>query len=151
VTAATTLAVVLLLPLAAAPSSTESLQLSSDLRVVVLRGRDVALEVRARAGDDYATLAARVCASEGKPSALAAWNGDAAPTDGQWVRVPLPLLSHDYRSLVLRALFPDDRLDGADWIHLARRGRLPTYDEGLWQVAQWFARSARDRCRRTGS
>ena len=38
----------------------ESLPISSDLRVIVLRGRDVALEVKAHHGDDYATIAERI-------------------------------------------------------------------------------------------
>ena len=31
-----------------------------------------------------------------------------------------------------------DRLEEGDWIHVARGGGLSTYDEGLWQVAEWF-------------
>jgi N-acetylmuramoyl-L-alanine amidase len=40
--------------------------------------------------------------------------------------------------LVLRSVFPQDRSDGGDWLHVARRSPLPIYDEGLWQVAAWF-------------
>ncbi len=135
---------VLALSLCAAAGPTESLQLSSDLRVVVLRGRDVALEVRVRTGDDYEALGRRVCADDVRSDALSAWNRGAPIAAGQWVRVPLQLLSPSYRSLALRSLFPEDRSDGGDWVHLARRGRLPTYDEGLWQVTRWFARDDAD-------
>ena len=31
-----------------------------------------------------------------------------------------------------------DRREGEDWVHIARSGPLPTYDAGLWQVAEWF-------------
>jgi N-acetylmuramoyl-L-alanine amidase len=55
--------------------------------------------------------------------------------------VPLACLSDEYRSLVLLNLFPKDRRDGDDWIHVAKAGVLPTYDEGLWQIADWFTGS----------
>ncbi|HXV76952.1 MAG TPA: N-acetylmuramoyl-L-alanine amidase [Candidatus Polarisedimenticolaceae bacterium] len=116
----------------------DTLSLSSDLRVRVLRGRDVELEVRAAYGDDWRTIAERVSAAAGATAALAAWNGGEV-TPERWLRVPLSLLNDDYRALVLVSLFPEDRRDGSDWVHLARSGRLPTYDAGLWQVAEWFA------------
>jgi N-acetylmuramoyl-L-alanine amidase len=40
-------------------------------------------------------------------------------------------------------VFPDDALDGPDWVHTARRGRLAIVDEGLWQVAEWFTGDGR--------
>ncbi len=116
----------------------EALPISSDLRVVVLRGRDVAIEVLARSGDEYASIAGRISGDAGQAAALAAWNDDVPVEEGRWIHVPLPLLSSDYRSLALRTLFSADRLEGEDWIHVARSGALPTYDEGLWQVAVWF-------------
>ena len=50
----------------------------------------------------------------------------------------MALLGTDARALVLRSVFPDDRADGGDWLHVARKSPLPIYDEGLWQVAAWF-------------
>ena len=58
------------------PDAIGTLALSSDLRVRVRRGRDVELEVRATADDDWETIAARVALSGG--AALQAWNGAAA-------------------------------------------------------------------------
>lgn len=121
---------------------TQRLVLSSEFRVDVVSGRDLVLEVAARPGDDFASIADRVCGGASRGPELAAANpgiGPAAFERGPWVRVPLRLTSPEYRALVLRNLFPDDRRDddGA-WIHLARSGRLPTFDEGLWQVAEWF-------------
>jgi len=128
---------VALAPVAPA-SSTDALQISSDLRVVVLRGRDVALEVLARGDDDYASIAGRISNDAGQSAAIAAWNHERPLVEGLWVQAPFALLSDDYRSLCLRTLFPRDRHDGEDWIHVARSGALPIYDEGLWQVAVWF-------------
>lgn len=111
-------------------------QLSSDLRVVVTGGRDPQLGVRIARGDDWADVARRV-SEERHADAIAAWNAGEIETGG-WVRVPFGLLAPDFRRLLLRHLFPDDRHDGDDWIHVARSGPLATYDEGLWQVAEWF-------------
>ena len=67
-------------------------------------------------------------------SAVDVWRNATEP------RVPLDVLSEEFRSLVLRSLFPRDHHDGDAWVHVARDGVLPTYDEGLWQVARWFRR-----------
>lgn len=119
-------------------ASADRLRLSSDLRIVVHRGRDVVLEVLAKAGDGYHSIARRVVGDERPAAALAAWHGERPLEADEWVAVPMGLLSPEFRSLVLRNLFPEDRREGGDWIHIARAGSLPTYDEGLWQVAEWF-------------
>jgi N-acetylmuramoyl-L-alanine amidase len=41
------------------------------------------------------------------------------------------------------ASLPGDRLEGDAWVHHARAATLPTYGEGLWQVAAWFTGDAR--------
>ena len=69
---------------------------------------------------------------------LEAWNAPVGVAPDLWVRVPFLMLTAELQSLVLRNLFPEDHHDGTSWVHLARAGRLPTYDEGLWQVAEWF-------------
>jgi N-acetylmuramoyl-L-alanine amidase len=133
--------VVCLLPPAGLPAvdaKPEAIQISSDLRVRVQRGRDIVLDVLAAEGDDYADIAGRVAASHDRADAVAAWNGGADVAPGAWISVPIALLSDDYRELVLRTLFPQDHYEGRDWIHVARSGELPIYDEGLWQVAIWF-------------
>jgi N-acetylmuramoyl-L-alanine amidase len=112
--------------------------LSSDLRIRVLRGRDLSLEVRARADDSWAGIARRVAAAEDRAAAIAASNPGGKAAEGDWVRVPLALLSTEYRSLVLTSLFPEDRRKDGDWVHVARKGRLATYDAGMWQIAEWF-------------
>jgi N-acetylmuramoyl-L-alanine amidase len=58
--------------------------------------------------------------------------------------VPWSLLGPDSRALVLRSVFPDDKLDGGDWLHVARKSPLPIYDEGLWQIAAWFTGDGRN-------
>jgi N-acetylmuramoyl-L-alanine amidase len=116
----------------------EALQISSDLRVRIHRGRDIALDVLASNGDDYAAIAERVASTAEQAGAIAAWNGGAEVSPGGWIGVPIALLSGDYRVLVLRTLFPRDHYEERDWIHIARSSALPIYDEGLWQVAIWF-------------
>ena len=123
---------------AADESDPDALQMSSDMRIRVRRGRDLEIEIRAAKGDSYAAVARRVSGGLEATEAISAWNGDRPVEIDDWIRVPLALLTDDYRVLVLVSLFPDDRREGEDWIHIARSGPLPTYDAGLWQVAEWF-------------
>jgi N-acetylmuramoyl-L-alanine amidase len=116
----------------------DALVLASDLRLRVVSGRSLEVEVRPATGEGYAEIAERVCGSRDRGSALEAFNGGAGVSPARFVRVPLALLSNDYRSLAIRTLFPRDHVRGEDWIHFAKSGLLPTYDEGLWQVAEWF-------------
>jgi N-acetylmuramoyl-L-alanine amidase len=120
-------------------TSREVLQISSDTRIVVLRGREIELEARADKQDDYGSLARRLTGDAGQAAALEDWNSAVRVTTDSWIRVPLAMLTPELRSLALTLLFPRDYRDGEDWIHLARAGVLSTYDEGLWQVAEWFA------------
>jgi N-acetylmuramoyl-L-alanine amidase len=120
--------------------SAETLQISSDLRIVVAQGRDVELAVRVALGEGYASIARRVSGGAARAEAIGERDASRALHPGDWVQVPLDLLSDGYRSLVLRNLFPQDGHEGEDWIHVARSGPLPIYDEGLWQVAEWFGR-----------
>ncbi len=122
----------------AARRSGETHAISSDLRIRIHEGRGIELELRARKGDDYRSLATRVCGGPSQTGALRAWNGGTRVREDDWVLVPLGLLSDDYRGVVLRNLFPDDELDGEDWVHIVGSGVLATYGEGLWQVAEWF-------------
>jgi len=123
---------------APAAVSEPALPLSSDLRVSVGNGREIQLEVRVGPGDDWNTVAARVAGGTDSGPALAAWDATAVVEPDGWVLVPLALLDSDHRRLVLETLFPEDRRDGKDWIHVAQAGRLPFLDAGLWQVAEWF-------------
>ena len=121
-----------------AETDDDAVQLSSDLRVAVRQGREVELEVRASTDDDFATIASRTTGSDRWAGALEALNSPVEVAADRWIRVPVTLLAPELRSLVLRVLFPQDHHEGGDWIHLSRTGMLPTYDEGLWQVAEWF-------------
>ena len=99
------------------------------MRVRLIGGRELLLEVAPWPDEDLPALARRVAPllAEGNPR-----------TDDGFYQVPLALLGTDARALVLRNVFPDDRADGDDWLHVARKSPLPIYDEGLWQVAAWF-------------
>jgi N-acetylmuramoyl-L-alanine amidase len=112
----------------AAPSG-EVLPLGREMRVRLVSGRDLVLEAKPWPGEDVAALARRLGVA---PS----FRGEL--TDDGFCRVPLALLGRDARSVVLLNVFPEDRADGADWLHVARKSALPIYDEGLWQVAAWF-------------
>ena len=120
------------------PSSAEALHISSGLRIAVDNGREITLWVRVAKGEGYASIARRVTGKSTRSDDIRARNDAKRLHPGDWIDVPLELLSDGFRSLVLRNLFPKDDHDGADWVHLARSGPLPTYDEGLWQVAEWF-------------
>jgi N-acetylmuramoyl-L-alanine amidase len=100
------------------------------MRVRVVAGRDLVLEVLPRAGEDRAALLDRVAGGRVRADLVVA--GDGA------LLFPLRLLAPEYRAVVLRNVFPEDALDGPDWVHVARRGPLSIPDEGLWQVAEWF-------------
>jgi N-acetylmuramoyl-L-alanine amidase len=112
------------------------IEMSSDLRVAVLFGRTLELGVRVGRGEGAPEIARRVTASAARAADITKLNRGVGP--GGFVRVPLAWLSDEYRSLLLRNLFPQDRSEGGDWLHVAKAGVVPTYDEGLWQVAEWF-------------
>jgi N-acetylmuramoyl-L-alanine amidase len=120
------------------PLAGEEIELSSDLRIRVRLGRIIELYVLPAPGEGYGDVARRVAGDPGLGPVLSDWNESRSPAADRFVRVPLSLLSDEYRAVVLMNLFPEDRPDGEDWIHVARCGALPTYDEGLWQVAEWF-------------
>jgi N-acetylmuramoyl-L-alanine amidase len=123
---------------AVAPSEAPLLTLSSDLRVRVIGGKEIELEVLAANGDTWDTLAGRVSGGGEAGAAIAAWNRTATDPAGSWIRVPLSLLDDDHRRLVLASMFPEDRRDGADWIHVVGRSVVPLPDAGPWQIALWF-------------
>lgn len=117
----------------------EVLTLGRELRVRLVGGRDLVLETKAWPGEDARTLAERWAGSaEEVPPLAAALSRPQALLDDGFFRMPLDLLGADAKAFVLHSVFPDDRADGADWLHVARRSALPLYDEGLWQVAAWF-------------
>jgi N-acetylmuramoyl-L-alanine amidase len=122
----------------AANDDPSSFALSSELVVAVRAGRTIELHVRAGAGDDRESIAARV-ARDGETGSVPDASDGRAVRAGDWVRVPLDRLTDGYRALVLRSVFPGDRLDGDAWLHRVGEGRLALYDAGMWQVAEWFA------------
>ena len=107
----------------------EVLPLSHDLRVRLVAGRDLVLEAKPLSGENMDTLARRLGVAPAVRGEL---------TDDGFCRIPFGVLGDDARSVVVRNVFPEDRADGADWLHVARKSALPLYDEGLWQVAAWF-------------
>jgi N-acetylmuramoyl-L-alanine amidase len=125
-------------PIRPEASAVPTLRLASDLRVTVRQGRELELAVLAGPDDDAASVAQRVTGDASHADELLQRTGIAGVTGGLWVRVPLALLSVEYRGLVLRSLFPRDHPEGDSWVHVSRSGVLPTYDEGLWQIAEWF-------------
>jgi N-acetylmuramoyl-L-alanine amidase len=121
-----------------APSTPPVLTLSSDLRVRVVQGKDIELEVLGAESDTWDTLGARVGGGTETGTALGAWNRATPTPAGVWIRVPLALLDDDHRRLVLDSVFPEDRRDGEDWLHVVGRGAVPLPDAGPWQIALWF-------------
>ncbi len=125
------------------PGATAELALGVNVRIGVTAGREIDLVVRPAAGESWHDLARIYAAAPAASEELARLHASRSPAPGTDVRIPISLLNDDYRSLVLLNLFPDDKLDRGDWIHVARAGRLPTPDEGLWQVAEWFVGDGR--------
>jgi N-acetylmuramoyl-L-alanine amidase len=124
------------------PAPSEVLTLSRDLRVRLESGRELVLEARPWPGESHKAFALRLAATPVKADLLtAALDDPGALTEDGYLRVKLAQLSDDVRAVVLRNVFPQDGPDGADWVHVARVGALPVYDEGLWQVALWFTGS----------
>jgi len=123
-----------------APSATagETLPLSDGLRIRVVQGRQIELEVLPEPGDSYVEVAGRMCGATTGGPVISKYNDFAGIDPERWVRIPFYMLAENYRALVLRRLFPKDHLEGDDWIHTARGGLIATYDEGLWQVAEWY-------------
>jgi N-acetylmuramoyl-L-alanine amidase len=117
----------------------QTLSLSADLRIRVGQGRELELEARPLPGEGWEDLSTRLTGRREQTGTIRSLNGEVALTPEQFVRVPLSLLADEYRVLTLTSLFPSDRLQGDAWVHVARGGRLSTYGEGLWQVAEWFA------------
>ncbi len=123
------IATVALVASSAPQAQSDVLPLGREMRVRLIGGRELLLEVKPWPDEDLPSLAKRVAPqlTEGNPR-----------TDDGFYQIPLALLGTDARALVLRSVFPDDRRDGDDWLHVARKSPLPIYDEGLWQVAAWF-------------
>ena len=123
----------------AAPVTSDVLVLGRELRVRLTGGRDLRLEIKPWPDEDVHALARRIAPSPVHSDLLAATLAEeSARTEDGFYSIPLALLGPDTRVLVLRRVFPADRTDGGDWLHVARRSPLPIYDEGLWQVAAWF-------------
>ena len=115
------------------------LPIGREMRVRVSAGRELLLEVKPWPDEALASLARRVAPKPAESERLAASLAEAnAKTDDGFYRVPFAFLGPEARAFVLRSVFPDDRAEGDDWLHVARKSPLPLYDEGLWQVAAWF-------------
>lgn len=122
-----------------AAATPQTVELSSDMRLAVVGGRDLVLEARPRKGEGWEEIARRVGSGPESAAAIAAASGGGEPGAREFVRVPFLALSGELRALVLLNLFPSDRIEDGAWVHVAKAGVVPTYDEGLWQVAAWFA------------
>jgi N-acetylmuramoyl-L-alanine amidase len=116
----------------------ETLAISSDLQIVIHAGRQIELLVRPASAGEVSAAMLRVTGDPTGIAVLRRLNKRRPLKEAGWMRVPLAMLSSDYRALVLKTLFPKDVRDGDDWVHRARHGELAMYDEGLWQVAEWF-------------
>ena len=125
--------------LAAAQPPSDVLTLGRELRVRLTAGRELVFEVKPRPGEDAHAVAHRMEPLPVRTDRLAAILADPKRlTDDGFYRIPLEYLGAEARVLVLRTVFPQDRTDGGDWLHVARKSPLPLYDEGMWQVALWF-------------
>src|SRR5262249_48669818 len=109
-----------------------------DMRLFVLAGDELLLEIPVRKGESLAALAKRVTGdARSKKAIQSATPGLTEPlTAGTRLSVPHRLLLPALQKPALAALFPQDRADAAGWTHLvtAPSGR----PESLWRIAEWY-------------
>ena len=101
-------------------------------------GRDLFLEVRPGQPTTYEGLAERFAGNRRLAAEISAANDHEPPDRAERLVLAFHLLHDDFRSLVLRNLFPNDRPTQEGWFHTVRRGAVPTAGEGMWQLAVWF-------------
>jgi N-acetylmuramoyl-L-alanine amidase len=131
-------------PSLAAPSWVP-LRGEAGLRASLENGRDLALLVQARSGDDYARIAARYLGPGRPVSGLSEANpGRARVVAGSWYRVPIALLSPSWLEKTLRSAFPADSPDENGWVHRPAASSLDTYGEGAWELALWYTGDGRN-------
>jgi N-acetylmuramoyl-L-alanine amidase len=122
----------------APPKIRRAVPVAPDMRLLVLPGDELLLEVPVRKGETLAALAKRVTGDpKSRKAILAANPGTKEPLKaGARVRVPHRLLLPAVQKPALAALFPQDRADAAGWAHLvtAPSGRPET----LWRIAEWY-------------
>ena len=98
------------------------------------------LEVQARKGDSYVSLATRYGGTERVWAWIEAANAGRQVTPGLFYAIPFEALSEPWRARALLALFPGDGPGEDGWVH-----RVPEGDEGqtLESLALWFASDPR--------
>jgi N-acetylmuramoyl-L-alanine amidase len=111
--------------------------------VAVEEGNRLVLRVKAEAGAGYRALARRYAADESAWQAILEANAGVTLRAGRTYRIPYELLSEALQVQVFLALFPEDRLEEGAWVHAAGRGKLPTWQESLWELAEWLTGDGR--------
>jgi N-acetylmuramoyl-L-alanine amidase len=142
----TILALAAIALLAATPADTppsRPVEFRPGLRASIEDGNRLMLLVRAQPGDGYRSLARVYAPDEGAWKAIQEANKSATLLVGRTYRIPYELLSEPYQLQVFLAVFPEDRLQDDAWVHVAGRGALPTYQESLWDVAEWLTGEGR--------
>lgn len=123
---------------AAAAGQARWVEIRPGVRAGVEEGNRLVLQVRAEPGSSYRSLARQYAADEGAWKGIQAANGNLPLRAGRVYRIPYGILSEPLQIQVFLALFPDDRLEGDVWVHVAGRGAVPTYQENLWALAEWL-------------
>ncbi|MEM7050733.1 MAG: N-acetylmuramoyl-L-alanine amidase [Acidobacteriota bacterium] len=101
-------------------------------------GQDLFLEAYPEKGEGLLAFSRRLCGTSESAKAIAAANGDLGVLKaGLRYRVPFDLLLPEHQEKVIVALFPDDRVEPAGWVHKVR-GFGDLRRESLWQLAEWF-------------
>jgi N-acetylmuramoyl-L-alanine amidase len=96
------------------------------------------LEVLPQKGEGLLALARRICGGEACAEDLAQANGGARElVAGMRYRVAFGLLSPEWQTRTIRALFPKDQPRADGWRHQAL-GVGPLERESLWRLAEWF-------------
>ena len=126
-------------PPPSASSDEQTLSISSDLQVRVLRGRDLEILVLVAGGDGYATIADRVGRGAEDAAALAAWNGGGEPPGRELGPRPgQPALGGLPRAGAANRLSEGPPLGRGLGPRRARRARCRPTTRGCGRSREWF-------------
>ncbi|MEE9293236.1 MAG: N-acetylmuramoyl-L-alanine amidase [Acidobacteriota bacterium] len=112
--------------------------IGAGMRVVVIEGGNLRVEVRVQPRDTYASLGRRYLIDLRELAALRTLNGEKLPEEGAAVAIPYASLNDKYKVRAIRGLFPQDGTGNGDWVHRVGAGLLPAAEESLWHIALWL-------------
>jgi len=99
------------------------------------------LKVWPRKDDGYIVLSRRYAQNEDDWRRIRDVNRRRSVQVARSVKIPLALLTDEYRRKVLASVFPDDRFAGGEWIHKLGQKQARRCRETLENLSTWFTGS----------